>query len=266
MLGFHTVHHSPMFGASAPIDAVVRATAAAGFDAIGFDLPSLDAADAAGWGVDRVADLLGELGLACSDVLVVAVGSDPDPVATARRLATVGARLGATVCVGAVAAPLPFAELVRVMTAAAGVLADADIRLAVEFNPSGALTSLAAAVELRDAVGADRLGLVLDTLHLSRTATPPDQVLALDAGTIALVQVSDAPAERPADLIAESRHRRLLPGDGALDPAAWLATIAATGYRGAVTAEVLSAELRSTAPEIVTARCAAAMRSQLPAS
>lgn len=55
-LGFHTIHFSPTFGGTAPLLDVLQATADSGFDAIGFDLASIDAHVAAGGTVEENRD------------------------------------------------------------------------------------------------------------------------------------------------------------------------------------------------------------------
>lgn len=59
------------------------------------------------------------------------------------------------------------------------------------------------------AVGWERTGLVLDSLHFFRGETPWAELSDLDATQIALVQYSDAPAAAPEVLVDESRNARL---------------------------------------------------------
>jgi len=59
---------------------------------------------------------------------------------------------------------------------------------------------------------------------------------------------SDAPAAAPDDLQFESRFRRLPPGAGELPLADFAHSLAAIGYRGVVSVEVLSTELRRLPP------------------
>ncbi len=241
--GFHTVHFSPMFGADAPLLDVINATADAGFDAIGIDLPSVDAHGS----VETVAAVVADRGLRCSDVLVLVADAD-DALLAARRLASLAAALGAPTCIAAVAAPTPMDRLVATLGVCAAILGDHGSRLAIEFNAYGGLTSIGQAIELADAIGWDRAGVVIDSLHFFRTGAPWAALASLTAEQVAAVQWSDAPAEAPADLVHESRHRRLLPGDGGLDLRSLAAALRAIGWDGVVSAEILSDRLRGMAP------------------
>jgi len=92
----------------------------------------------------------------------------------------------------------------------------AGIRIALEFQPYGAVPSLAAALDV--ATGLGNVGIVLDTLHVCRSGATPAEIAALPAGMLAFVQLCDAPLTAPPfdQLRVESRGRRLLPGEGEL--------------------------------------------------
>ena len=83
------------------------------------------------------------------------------------------------------------------------------------------------AADLAKASGRDNVGILLDTLHLSRSGGSPASVAALPAELMLYVQLCDAPAVQPvsdADAIVEARGARLLPGEGDL----WLKELMAT--------------------------------------
>ena len=260
-VGFHTIHFSPMFGGSAQIMDVIGLTADAGFGAIGLDQASVAAHVAANGAVEDVAAAIHDRGLRCTDVLVLVPGADDDPVATARSLGALAAAVGAPTCIAAVASPVPWAELVATLGHCASILADHGCRLAIEFTPYTALTTLRAARELCGAIGWDRCGLVLDSLHFFRCGAPWAELADLAAEQIAVVQWDDAPAAPSASLVDESRNHRLLPGAGGLDLVGLATAIRATGWDGVVTAEVLSAEVRRSDPATVITATHAAMSS-----
>ena len=168
-LGFHTIHYSPMFGASAPLLEVIRHTAAAGFDAIGVDQASVQAHGS----VDDIGATIADAGLQCSDVLVLLPGGDDDLPGTARQLGRLAPSLRAPACIagsrGAVAASR---LLVAALDDCASILSDHGCRLALEFTPCSALASLSDAVAVCGAVGWDRCGLALDALHFFRSGSP----------------------------------------------------------------------------------------------
>lgn len=175
--GFHSVHFSPMFGGTAPLLDVIQLTAAAGFDAIGLDLPSVDVHGP----VDEIAAAIAATGLDCSDVLALVPGVDDDLPAAARRLGVLAVMVAAPVCIAAVATPDPRQALVASLDESATILADHGCRLAIEFTPYSALRSLQEATELCAAVGWDRAGLVIDSLHFFRSGAPWDELAALSA-------------------------------------------------------------------------------------
>ena len=251
-LGFHSIHFSPVFGGNAPLSDVVAGAAAAGFRYIGLDLPAIDAEVASGGSVETIAGLLAVHDLSCTDLVVLAITADDDAaLADARRIAAIADVVGAGLCVVAVPDPMAWPRIVDSTRRSADVLWDHGVRLAVEFTPYIALSTLHQATDLCDAVGWDRAGLLLDSLHFFRGATSWDELHALDGAQIALLQISDAAGAPPENLMDESRHGRLLPGAGDLPLAAFAAAIAATGFDGPLTAEVLSADLRRRHPETV---------------
>ena len=158
---------------------VIRLAADAGFDAIGVDLASVTAHGS----VDDVAGAIHDTGLRCSDVLVLVPGADDDLSATARTLGRLAGAVGvAPACIAAVAAPVPWDGLVASLGECASILADHGCRLAVEFTPYSALATVSEAKQLCGAIGWDRCGLVLDSLHFFRSGAPWDELAALDAG------------------------------------------------------------------------------------
>ena len=130
------------------------------------------------------------------------------------------------------------------------------MRLAIEFMPHTPLKILAMAAQLCDALGWERAGLVLDSFHFYQAQTPIDQLRALQAHQIALVQCSDAATTCPSDVANESRNHRLLPGAGVLPLAEWSSALLGVGYEGPVVAEVLSEDVRRSTPHefVKTAR------------
>lgn len=142
----------------------------------------------------------------------------------------------------------------------ASIMTDHGMRVGLEFVPYSALSTVQMAVDMCDAVGWKRCGLVLDSLHFHRAHTPIAELLALRPPQIALVQFSDAPLADPADLVAESRHGRLVPGDGELPLRHWVECVKAIGYDGVVRAEVLSSSLRVTDPVVAARACRRALQ------
>lgn len=108
----------------------------------------------------------------------------------------------------------------------ADVAARHGIKMAIEFMRWRCAATIEGAADLARASGRENVGILLDTLHLSRSGGSPASVAA-QADLVLYLQLCDAPAAQPAtdaDCIAEARGARLLPGEGDL----WLQELMAT--------------------------------------
>jgi sugar phosphate isomerase/epimerase len=230
-----------------PLPDVLDGAAAAGFGRVGLDLFTVRAHLGGGHGLRDLGASLRARGLACSDVGVVAIGG-----AGARRSAEAVARLadavGARICIAAIPAPVPRDVAVRQLETAAGIVARAGARVALEFASYGGLTRLADAVALCEAVGWERCGLLVDAWHFFRGGEPWSLLRSLDDDRVALVHVDDGRRAARADPVVDSRFRRLPPGAGEFALAAFAAALDDVGYRGSLSVEVLADEVRLQPP------------------
>jgi sugar phosphate isomerase/epimerase len=87
----------------------------------------------------------------------------------------------------------------------------------LEFIALSAVRNLAEATEMVKAIGAPRLGLVIDALHWTRSGGTVAALAALDARLVGAIQLCDGPAEMPCDLqlFHEGFLQRMIPGEGA---------------------------------------------------
>jgi len=246
--GFHTIHFSPMFGGNGALLDVIAATAAAGFDAIGIDLPSVEAHVETGGSVDQVADAIAGTGLRCTDVLVVVAGVEDDVLTKAETLGALAESIGAPACIAAVGAPVPWPALVRSLRECADILGGHGCRLAIEFTPYSALGTLEEAKRLCGEIGWDNAGLVLDSLHFFRSGAPWDELDDLTPDQLLVVQWNDVLDAPTGSLLDESRNRRLLPGDGTLALTELATAMRGLGFDGTVSAEILSESFRRSDP------------------
>lgn len=214
---------------------------AAGFAAVGIDGFTAGGGDPA-----RLTDLLAGRGLRCSDVGVLAVERS-DNLARCDRMLALARATGAELCV-TTSTIEPGPDLVRELRSCAEALADAGVRLALEFLPYGPLATLPDAISLCATVGWQRCGLLLDSWHFFAGGAPWEVLRALSGEQIALVQINDAPPPITADPQFESRFRRVLPGAGSFALDRFVTTVTATGFRGPVSPEVLSESLRREPP------------------
>lgn len=111
------------------------------------------------------------------------------------------------------------------LAAVADMAAPLGIRLALEFIPVSAVRDLDQAWRMVKATGRANIGLVIDALHLWRSGGTVADIVAADPSYLFAVQICDGPLAPPADLKAEMRSGRLLPGAGEFDLAGLLAAM-----------------------------------------
>jgi sugar phosphate isomerase/epimerase len=93
--------------------------------------------------------------------------------------------------------------------------------------------------------GARNGGIMLDNLHLQRTGTPPEDIVRKIGREIPLgIEINDGTLAMPLDLHDSVVNKRLLPGDGEFDIAAFLHAVWAQGYDGPIGVEVLNEYIR----------------------
>lgn len=93
--------------------------------------------------------------------------------------------------------------------------------------------------------GAQNGGIMLDNLHLQRTGTPPQDIVSKIGRNIPLaVEINDGTLAMPVDLQDSVVNKRLLPGDGEFDIAAFLHAVWTQGYDGPIGVEVLNEYIR----------------------
>lgn len=138
-----------------------------------------------------------------------------------------------------------------------------DLTVNLEFMPFSGIPDLATAIAIVE--GADRVngGINVDAWHLFRSDSPLDLLAELPGARVTLVQLSDAPAEVPTDIAAETGSGRLLPGQGDMDLVGLLRTLDQIGTRAPIGVEVFSDQLRMLQPREVAQRSMDAARALL---
>jgi sugar phosphate isomerase/epimerase len=122
--------------------------------------------------------------------------------------------------------------------------------------------------------GARNGGIMLDNLHLQRTGTPPEDIVRkIPRGLPLGVEINDGTLATPVNLVDSVVNKRLLPGDGEFDIAAFLHAVWTQGFDGPIGVEVLNEYIRKWPLEIAateafakTTRVVAAAREQWEAS
>jgi sugar phosphate isomerase/epimerase len=90
----------------------------------------------------------------------------------------------------------------------------------LEFMPQSELRDLAAATRVLTAADQPNQGVIIDTLHVSRSRSTIEEIASVPRKWLHYAQICDAPAEIPEsrdELNYAARHERLLPGEGELD-------------------------------------------------
>ena len=189
--------------------------AAAGFDAVGiwFDADTWTAST-----TQHVADALRDAPVDALDVEPIMLGRGDDH---GDRIVDIAIELGARFVLVASAADDAVA-VARRLSGLAERASGSGVRLALEFLPFFGVATLHDAVAIVESVGSPDVGVLIDTLHLSRSGGTVDDVVAVHAAhptMLPYLQLADAVEQRPTDtasLVDEALHGRLLPDEGAL--------------------------------------------------
>jgi sugar phosphate isomerase/epimerase len=105
--------------------------------------------------------------------------------------------------------------------------------------------TLDAVLAICKGAGAKNGGIMLDNLHLQRTATPPQDIVRKIPRELPLgVEINDGMLATPVKFLDSVINKRLLPGDGEFDIAAFLHAVWTHGYEGPVGVEVLNEYVR----------------------
>jgi sugar phosphate isomerase/epimerase len=129
-----------------------------------------------------------------------------------------------------------------------GQAAERGTRVLFEFLPEGltGLPSLDLVLALTRGSGAPNGGVMLDTWHLVRMNTTPQDLLdKLRPGDVVGFEINDGPSTITADFEDATINRRLLPCAGEFDLRGYLAAMHTLGYRGPIGVEVLNEALRN---------------------
>jgi sugar phosphate isomerase/epimerase len=160
-------------------------------------------------------------------------------------------------------------DLDRAAEALAGVCdraAEHGLLVTLEYLPWSGIPDARTALAIVERTGRENATLMVDTWHSFRGGVDDAQLAAIPGVRVGSVQINDAPAERAADLVAETLNARLLPGAGAIPLVRWLRILDAIGSRAPIGVEVFSQALDALPPVEVGRRCGAAARAVLAAA
>jgi sugar phosphate isomerase/epimerase len=207
----------------APHHELVEAAVAGGFSSVGLRLiaprpgdpvhPLVGDAKAVK-GLDR---LMKDNGVTLFDIESCWLSPATDPAAIRPALEACAA-LGGTYLLVAGTDP-EWNRMAANFAAIAGLAAEHGLKVGIEPTSFCLLSRLDQARDLLRQAGADNAGIIIDTLHMARAGETASSLAALDPRLIAYVQICDArraTPRSPAELMAEARGDRLLPGEGDL--------------------------------------------------
>jgi sugar phosphate isomerase/epimerase len=120
------------------------------------------------------------------------------------------------------------------------------LRVAVEPMPMSNIATITAGADLVREIANPAAGLVVDTWHVRRGGTDYQTMIdALPMEHVFVVELDDADADVVGTLWDDTVNNRRMPGDGALDTAAFVAALHDAGWRGHWGVEIISRELRA---------------------
>jgi sugar phosphate isomerase/epimerase len=125
--------------------------------------------------------------------------------------------------------------------------ADRGTNILFEMLPAqfSRLPSLDQVLELTRGSGAANGGIMLDNLHLQRIGIPPEEIVrTLNERDLIGVEINDGVLATPVHFQDSVVNKRLLPGDGEFDIAAFLNALWTVGYDGPIGVEVLNEYMR----------------------
>lgn len=243
----YTLHAATIMHTNVVTD--VRVARACGYDGIELWIPKLTRYLDAGCSIDDLLAELGPLRVTMLDTLLSIESGEPETrrqlLEECARMTEVAAQLDCP-AIQVVALDAfdgsSWAEqrraLVDSLSQLAEITSPRGIRLALEPVVFSRFRTLEQAHEVIDAVGAERVGLCLDTWHLWTAGVPWEEVAQVDAELIVSAHVGDAkPRSGPG---WRDEDRTALPGEGVVPLRDAIDAILATGYDGSWAVEMKS--------------------------
>lgn len=161
-----------------------------------------------------------------------------------------------------------FRQHARRLREVAKILADHGQRLGIEYvGPKTSWTAakhpfihtMAETKDLIAEIGADNVGLMLDSWHWYNARETADDLFSLTNRDVVCCHLNDAPSGVPIDQQVDNR-RELPAATGVIDLKAFLGGLLKIGYDGPIAAEPFSRKLRAMSTADAMAATAAAMK------
>jgi sugar phosphate isomerase/epimerase len=257
----------------APLDVTVRAAAAAGAQGVSAYFDEYVAALAAGWDEAGLRALFGEQRIAVAELdgamrwLPGDTAGPPAEEFVAAAVA-VGARSLTVIEVSGrdVGGACSFAEVAAAFGAVCDLAAPHGLLVHLEYFPFSGIADLATAYEVVRRAGRPNGGILLDTWHHLRGRDAGRLDPGIPGDVITGVQVSDVLPQPLPDVVDETLHHRMVPGEGMGRLPVLLRSLRDQGCTAPMEVEVYSAELAALDPEVAARRCLQGLRAVLAES
>lgn len=122
------------------------------------------------------------------------------------------------------------------------------LKVSLEFLPWSGIPDAKSAMEIVQQADRPNGGINLDTWHHFRGGHRAEELLALPGKAVVATQFNDAAPIAADDMQYEAMHRRLLPGEGAIDLVEIIRALDAIGSLAPIGVEVFSDELNKLTP------------------
>ena len=159
--------------------------------------------------------------------------------------------------------PLAKSALAEAFAALCDRAAAHGLLVHLEFLPWTSIPDLDAALEIVELADRPNGGLMFDTWHHFRSRGKNERIRSVPGRRILALQINDAPRQAEPNLVDETLHRRLLPGQGDIDLVEILRLLAEVGSPAPVGIEVFSDVLAGLPPREAAQRAGDAARAVL---
>jgi sugar phosphate isomerase/epimerase len=117
--------------------------------------------------------------------------------------------------------------------------------IVLEIMPFGNVRTIEAGRAIVEGANQPNGGLLIDIWHIARGRINYSEITKIPQRVIGSIELDDADEEVVGSLWDDTIYRRRLPGEGALDPSAFIRAVQSTGYQGPWGVEILSETFRN---------------------
>jgi sugar phosphate isomerase/epimerase len=148
-------------------------------------------------------------------------------------------------------------ELPQLIDGYANLCRDAerqDVTVLFELMPFARINNLPDALELVSSAKSAKAGIAFDLWHLAKLGIPHAAVAAFPKQFVGSIELNDGTYTAPWSMVEDTINHRRLCGEGEFDVRGFVEAMLAAGYDGPWGIEVLNADLRQLAPDVIADR------------